>query len=656
MICPIPFYIDCWQQYDIPAVTQNSYGMDFPEGTSQLAIELWCFNRSRELDPPKTIGTTYEHCLRIIQMLWTKEFSGGKDHVILHRVVTGKNGKKYKIFNDYFFKALRLLCSGRNICLTGPASAAKTYTCAIYALICFWSSPSDTTVLISTTSGAASERRIWKDIKKLYNRASFDIWGMNKIGAIIDYLKCLTYDEGKEMSSDGKGKSQRELSNGVLVIPIPADSKAEGALDTIMGTKNEKVIWIVDELPAMKEGIDSPRDNLEVNPVFQFVGIGNANRKSDPHGDLCEPKCGWDQLTESARIWEAATCIVLFLHGEESPNDHPIIEELKVKDKRAYPFPFLSNALARFRIANRAGRGNIEIGKNSINYLRFAIGFWFGDSISQTILSGATIRKHNADQPATYWNHAGSRAIAGFDPAFTAGGDNNSLTIVHVGRDIHGQSQVAMEPESFVINPMVKGDEEYRYAVAEQVVKICKEKGVQPKDFYMDGSNDGSLMAKAINDVWKTNEINVVSSLGTATRPDRYKDRVTELWYQILDIISMGVMRDFNTNSAYARDLFSRKYVSLSKDMVQVEKKKDMRKRIHRSPDDGDSFCYAMEGVIRSGAIIVTQLTENLESDKAVEERRALGFDPDDWKGHNVAQFDADFAYRDDFIDESSAA
>ena len=145
--------------------------------------------------------------------------------------------------------------------------------------------------------------------------------------------------------------NERDLRNSVTVIPISDDSKGESALATIMGSKNESVLWIVDELPAMMDNVTKPNLNLRANPFFQFMGIGNANRKGDPHGDLCEPRDGWDSINDK----EGGTWIsrkgktVLFLHGEDSPNEHPLVSHLN--EKKKLPFPYLSNRFDREEIA-----------------------------------------------------------------------------------------------------------------------------------------------------------------------------------------------------------------------------------------------------------------------------------------------------------------
>lgn len=649
----VDFYSTPWQEYKIPHIQDSNYGLSFPEGTSQLAVELKCFNiawKGLHTESDK-VESAYNHGLRIAQMLWPtgKMYSiwtgndpdlGFKDYVEIFKIYTDEAGDTHKIFNDYFLKVFRFLCSGKHVCLTGPASSAKTYTTAIYSLICFYSAPHETTIMISTTSAASSERRVWADIKSLHRNAKFNIWNMNPIGEVIEYLKALVFDFDKEMSDGDSKKAKRDFRNAINVIPIPDDSKAEGALDTIMGTKNEVVIWVIDELPAMREGVDRPRNNIGHNPYFQFVGIGNANSKTDSHGNICEPKIGWDNiLMNTHRVWNGATALVLFLHGEESPNDNPIINAELITKKRDYPFPYLSNKIARDDTALNAGRGDLNHGKKTIDYLRFAIGFWYGSDATATILSSNLIRKYGGDSDPDPWDHIGPRVFAGLDPAFTTGGDDNQLCFLSSGRSIYGRIQIVWEFDSFSINPIADDKEEYRDAVAGEVARLCKERGTRPEDLFVDIGNDGGLMIRAINMEMRTNKVQGVSSLGVSRDPEQYLDVITQYWFQVADFAQQGLFRGFNVQSGYAKDLFSRQYQSMTKKVVRVEKKSDMKKRIKRSPDAGDSAVYALEGIRRAGIAVIRSLGQKEKDNLDQMEKNPWSIDT--FQTHE----DSDFAF-----------
>ena len=586
-----------------PVPNNENYGLRFHPAANQLVKELKCFDMAGSVRKVADVRDRFYHGVNIVRMLWDNK------NIAIHKELKNKK----TVFNTYFLNAFKALCNGEDWILTGPASSAKTFTVSVYFLVRFFSNPTNTTCLITTTSGTSSERRTWGQIKQLHNSAKFEEWFPNEdgrrssIGSVIDYLRCITFNPTKEILNE---KSQgRDLRNGLIVVPVANDSTGENALGTIIGTKNTNILWAIDEMPEMMDGIMQPRANLEMNERFQFIGIGNANRKSDPHGSAAEPINGWDSINKDRdRLWKAKTANVLFLHGEESPNDHPFVQSTEILEKSDYPFPYLSNKIARDKIANDVGDGSVEEGKKTLLYSRFCIGFWYGDDVSNTILSEAFVKKHNANAEPLPWGPYDVVVKAALDPAFTIDGDANSLFIARCGRDIHGKQQIIFPTEAIEINPIADNDEDYRRAVAAEVVKQLEKAGCSPKDFGMDINGDGGLMYAAILEAWKKQSVIPISSMGSSS-DERYDNKVTEYWFSIPNLIKAGVVKGFNTRSMYARDLFSRHFYNKGKTKVAVETKKEMKKRIKRSPDHGDSACYCAHLINMSGLVKV-QLTE----------------------------------------------
>jgi hypothetical protein len=84
--------------------------------------------------------------------------------------------------------------------------------------------------------------------------------------------------------------------------------------------------------------------------------------------------------------------------------------------------------------------------------------------------------------------------------------------------------------------------------------------------------------------------------------------------------MATGAVCGFNIHSNYAKDLFERRYTT-DQSAKKVEKKKDLKKRIHRSPDCGDSFSYGAHMVLSSGMLAnadVEEFKENLRNGEKV--------------------------------------
>lgn len=573
-------YLSDWKDFEIPSVTENDYGLDFPKGTPQLIKELKCFNLARQKIKIGKIKSAFIHALKICQLLWADEY------------VSIQRGK---VKNTYFLDVLYKLCRFRHLGVTGPASSAKTYSTSIFLLICFYSAPDRTSGLVSTTSSSDSERRVWGDVKKLHRNARFEENEIPEIGEIVEHLKCVVYNPAKIA---GKDFNLRDFRNGIMVVPTGGDNSGEEALNKIMGSKNDFIYWAVDEGPAMPADIMVPRTNLEMNPYFMFIIVGNASYKTDPHGRACEPLAGWGSINPGMKEWRGRTLDVLFLHGEKSPND---IYSPKAKKKKDLMYPRLCNKFARKAIAEFSGNGDSVFGRSTQHYWRFAVGFWMGSDDLQTCLSEAFVKSHNADRAPERWGVGRMRIFAGFDPGFAAGGDANSIMFMHVGYTVHGKIQLLIESDSIEIRPAVTDRKEYAKAVAEEVVKQCEKRGVEPQDLFYDVSADGGITGDAISKAWGLVGANPLSSLDAATN-HKYANRVSQYWMTIRDLIATGKVCGFNLNSKYAKDLFERRYVTELK-TFKVEKKKDMKKRIGRSPDNGDSFSYCAFGVISSGLL-----------------------------------------------------
>jgi len=554
-------------------------------------------------------GTRYEHGLRLVQMLWPKDVQlwvDWKDY---------RTGEPVRIWNNYFLDSFRDCCERNRVSFTGCSSSGKTFATSVYALLMFMSSPSDTTIMVSTTAGTDAERRIWREIKNLHMSAENTF----RVGTLIDSLKAITFDPSRELANR-KELSSRDLGSGIIVIPIPKGSEGHNALGKIIGTKNKRLIWIIDEMPHMIDGVLRPESNLESNIFYQLLVIGNANRKTDPHGRISEPTGGWDSIGLASETWWAKDCWVRFLHGERSPNWHPAVDP-DTREKSDFPFPYLSNPVVAHNVALRNGFGKtpeeqVETGKKTIDYMRFAIGFWYGEDVEQTVLSAAYVREHGGDEKNVAWSGHSRRVLCGFDPAWTSGGDANQALFGELGIDSIGEQVFLIGGETFPVRSMEASRESFRKEISRTLVEECISRGCRSRDVYIDISGDGGLMALEMNRVWSEitgvpQSVTGISSLeNTDDISGRYHDVVTQLWFHIRDALVTRRVRGFNVASGYAKDLFERRYESVGKGKIKIEPKgkkgegvnrSGFRSRMGRSPDCGDAAAYLFEGARRCG-------------------------------------------------------
>lgn len=600
-------------EFTLPKIIENDYGRIWPNGTPQHIKELSGFRSNGG----EGYDTRLRHGLRLVRMLWPDQVS------LYKKVVHYKTGETVIVWNSFFMRTFRACCENKRLALTGCSSSGKTFGVSVYALLLFMSNPKNSTIMISTTSGSDSERRVWGEIKDLHNALPDEA----RVGTLIDYLKVITFDPGKELMGS-RDVRERDIGSGVMLIPIPDGSEGEKALGKIIGTKQKDgfVVWIIDELPNMMEGVLRGESNLLSNPWFQCIGIGNAKAKTDPHGAMCEPMDGWQSVNESMDEWDGKSGTkVLFFHGERSPNYHPAVDP-NLPDRGGLPFPYLSNRIFVREVAGLNGRGDEDLGRQTIDFLRFAIGFWPGDSVSNVIVSEQMVRSKKADNLNVSWGQEPLKKVAGFDPAWTSGGDSCELSVGTIGKE-NGKMIVLCQKDTIRFISRVKGsgeekNEEFRRDISNQVVDYCRENKILPENFGMDTSGDGALMYREIVRAWGSSEVVAISSMEKARNP-KYKDRVTQYWYQCADAILSGSVKGFSLSSRYFRDLSRRTYNAIGLGIVKVEKKSDFKKRFKYSPDCGDAFSYMMEMAVRNGLEISWHLDHESRAVKNI-----IKFDP----------------------------
>lgn len=596
-------YLDGWIDAEIK---KNGYGAAWPKGTSQAAIELTCFKAVRSLSkkgkrPPGTLPAFY-HLLNAVRILFPDKIEIYKD--IKKSSIYKSDGR---IYNNFFLDALWELCLFKPTILCGPASAAKTYTTAVYTTLSWMSDPAESASMVSTTSGSSAERRVWGDIKDLHREAHYEEAGMHPVGEIIDYKMAIVFDEGKQLNNSDK--NNRDYRNSLILVPIARDSTGENALLTIQGTKNKNVIWVVDEMTLMANGITRPCGNLIQNEFFQFIGIGNSDSPNDPHGVAAMPKDGLSSLNHMVdRRWISASGRnVLFLSGMDSPNAHPLIDQNAIDGPIDYPFKYLSNPFSSKQAALEEGFGDIEAGMKTIQYWKFQIGFWVTSGVASTVFSENLIKNFGADkkeEPIIY----NKRTFAGNDLAFSSEGDNCCYFPLWFGYTANGQKVINLSFDAKSISPNATVKEDYIKQSAKALVDMGKADKVTPRDTGVDTGNDGALTLQEMYKYSGTTEYTGISSTGSAVDKERYENRVSELWIVARKVIKTGLVRGFNTRSGYASQLFNRMFSTKpgkdgAKSKIKIEPKKDMKKRIGRSPDDADAFVYAFYMLVRSGVI-----------------------------------------------------
>ena len=568
------------------------YGIIFPENMDDLGIELYCYAISRgdygkkycnehniNLSDFKLLSP-YEHFIKAVQLQWPTEV------VIRNRGYT----------NTQLLRTLEELCNNNDICLAGAASMGKSYPVALWVYLDWCSAPHCTSAWVATTTLGASEDRIWGIISKLWKTAAV------QFGKLIDYRHMIVW-------GGGANDEDKDYRNAIKALAFQSGNEGQKAIDTTRGRKNDRIRVALDELPEMELGAITVRANLSSNNDKVFIGIGNPSAGDNPHTRWAMPKgfSNFDSVNQDMEKWETETGVCLFYNGCKSPNfDAPPDEPS--------PFPFLMDRKKQADILSVC-YGD----ENAIDYVRNAIGWWPKSGFAQTILTADLIRNANTNEEPI-WDSEGYTKVAGFDTAFTVGGDRCVLTVAKLGYVRGTRNRVMWLESQDVIQLSAREVNEFEIQLAVEVVERCRKYGVEPKRFGMDVSGDGGRVGQAIIREWLRYEstghsIALISSMGKPTeriaaevdkRPckDVYDRLVSEYYYSAYHAFKSRVLYGIDPASALARELCLRRYTIKSK-KISIETKNELKGRTGYSPDLSDSLIYCIEMARRNGLAFI---------------------------------------------------
>lgn len=176
------------------------------------------------------------------------------------------------------------------------------------------------------------------------------------------------------------------------------------------------------------------------------------------------------------------------------------------------------------------------------------------------------------------------------------------------------------------------------YQIARQFRDQCKKHGVEKRHAALDTSGAGSVLWSILAEEWKDEEGAVlmvnfsgastdmfVRANDTNTGKAQFDRRVSELWWVGREFMKYGQIKGITSD--LARELKARRYDTIKGAeglKVQVETKKEMKKRLGFSPDLADSWCVLLDLCRQrlrflAGGENTGQNSANIEWDKQVE-------------------------------------
>ncbi len=554
--------------------TFEKYGAQWNSGTDPLHIEFFMV-RQGEAHLQERGRSLFYHYKNIQRALWPEDSENRWSDLILREILANK------------FTAV-----------IGPGSSGKTYQAAKFALTEYFVYPEDSLFLISSTDVRGLELRVYGALKSLWMRAK-ERWD-NCPGNIIDYLHAITTDDIAE--------GVRDLRKGIVAIPCLSSSGAYKGLGKWIGVKQKRVRLISDECQVMHDTFLEAIPNLNTNPDFKAVFLGNPLGVGDPLDKVSEPVGGWSShpQPEKTCTWKTrfhrGICVQLV--GTDSPNED--------EPKTAVPrFPYLINARMIDEVVAFYGR-------HSAQYYSQCLGIRVTGLVDRKIITRVLCEQFHAFDDCV-WLGDTTTKIVGIDAAY--GGDRCVMLVAEFGKDINKRETLTVS-QPIIIPVIPRGSAVPEDQIAAFVRDHCIGADIPPTNVFYDSTGRGSL-GTSFARLWSA-DVNPVEFGGPPTaRPVRndlyirdprtgerrlklahehYGKFVSELWFAVRYTIETGQMR--RLAQEICDEASQREWIEMPSGKIDVEKKVDMKKRVGRSPDLTDALATAIEGARRKGFTI----------------------------------------------------
>lgn len=535
------------------ASTISRYGVTFETEAGidpSFSIELRMAFDKRLFAAPGFLGR-YQHLHNAIDIGWNEP----------RRIYATKRKMPYDpakndvfIFNDWTERMMSGFCENNEVIIAGPGASWKT-TCGAMFFYLYWlASPSDTRVILTSTTGDGLRARVWKELVHFHRMVPF--------GNLVQSRTMIQFTKG----DDGAG---------IFGIAVESDGDVDKAINKIIGRHNTNMGVFVDEMPTVNNAIVDACVNLETGAErFQFGGVGNPDSQLDPHGIMAEPEAGWDSISEETESWRTKRGgLGICLNGRTSP---------RIGNDDLYP-----GLIRQIDLDKTSER----YGEDSPQFWKQRIGFWAPESVNRTVLSMAMINKGRARDVAIWVGDY--TIIAALDPSWE-GQDRCVLRFFHVGEVIEKVIALALK-EVVIIKVKISSPEPLHYQICRMVKTECEQRNVPSRRFGLDTTGEGGGLASIMVREW--GEVHMFEFGGLAstepiseTNPKpankEYDRKVTELHFRFATSVTAGQIRELDVETA--NEFCQRRY-EMKGNIISLETKKIMKSRLHRSPDLSDN-------------------------------------------------------------------
>jgi hypothetical protein len=346
----------------------QKYGRMWADGTTELQINRYFY--MNDPDPQRRFVHMKAGC-----------------RLMFPETVNGHRGHLWNFWTDRRAKAWCRDFTRNIMTWIGPSSSGKSTDAAVFCLWHFLCAPDITTIRVATNFKESLQLRIWAEVTRL--------WSLYPEGT---FAGCNFTPSTMEITCGAIG-----YIRGIAV----KQGTEQQAMESIKGAHTPRTVVICDELDSMPmgviEAIENPAGGCE---SFMFIGTGNPTRRlGNPLGVMCTPENGdWKKAGVGMEEWPTKFGVCLFFDGRKSPG---------VVDPDKY---------GKFLLNQRQIDDTIRIhGENSPIYWSQRIGFFAPEGMGNSVIDEPTIVQYRMMEIAT-WERAYYTGIV-LDPSYSSGGD-----------------------------------------------------------------------------------------------------------------------------------------------------------------------------------------------------------------------------------------
>lgn len=540
---------------------KRMYGLNWPEGLSQVFIELQCwkkwreapFNTARLLEPE-------EHFFNATKLLFTPA--------------------QYTP-DPWSRRMVRAWTRYDLVVAWGAASCGKSQTFGLLALLDYLADINDTMCILASTSKPMLAVRSFAAVRQYFRIVK------NTPGYSLPVKDAKSFmaicNEDTDDSSEDSDLSVKAGIRGVAVSEGTEEQSRTRLQGAHMGGGYMRMIG--DESEGLRDSFFAARSNASVGAKnFKLVLLCNPASMLSKTAYFAEPKSGWASVSIEDDQWETAVGgICLHFDGFKSP----AITEPDGPAK----YPYLITRDQIDRIVAEA-HGNMD----SPEIYQMVRGWPPPAGMSRALLTEQELVAFGARDPVVWANDSSPVRLAALDPAFTADGDACVLQTATLGRDSLGRAALALdEPEYIPI--LASSARPVTYQISDAVRLALSSRGIPLDCLAVDDSGtqsvadvlDVELGAGCVRYNYgnKPSE-RALSAINPAPASERCKNLITELYMLGAEFVRSRQLRGLGDKAAqhWTQRRFKRDGVVGR----ILETKREYKKRTGlRSPDEGDA-------------------------------------------------------------------